>query len=37
MASFARWCCLHRRIVVIAWLTVLISVIGVERVIGGAA
>ena len=36
MASFARWCYQHRRIVVIAWLAVLISVIGIERAVGSA-
>ena len=36
MASFARWCYRHRRIVVIAWLAVLISVIGIERAVGSA-
>ena len=36
MASFARWCYRHHVIVVIAWLAVLISVIGIERAVGSA-
>ena len=36
MASFARWCYRHRIIVVIAWLVVLFSVVGIERVVGSA-
>ena len=36
MASFARWCYRHHVIVVIAWLAVLISVIGMERAVGSA-
>ena len=36
MASFARWCCRHRIIVVIAWLAVLFSVIGIELAVGSA-
>ncbi len=36
MALFARWCYRHRVIVVIAWLAVLISVIGIERAVGSA-
>ena len=36
MASFARWCYRHRVIVVIAWLVVLFSVVGIERVVGSA-
>jgi RND superfamily putative drug exporter len=31
MASFARWCYRHRIIVVIAWLVMLATVIGVDR------
>ena len=36
MASFARWCYRHRLIVVIAWLVVLATVIGVDRTVGNA-
>ncbi len=36
MASFARWCYRHRVIVVIAWLAVLFSVVGVERIVGSS-
>ncbi len=36
MASFARWCFRHRLIVVIAWLVVLATVIGVDRSVGNA-
>ena len=36
MASFARWCYRHRVIVVIAWLAVLFSVVGIERTVGSA-
>ena len=36
MALFARWCYRHHVIVVIAWLAVLISVIGIERAVGSA-
>ena len=36
MASFARWCYRHRVIVVIAWLVVLFSVVGIERAVGSA-
>ena len=36
MAAFARWCYRHRIIVVIAWLAVLLSVIGVERAVGSS-
>ena len=36
MASFARWCYRHRVIVVIAWLVVLFSVVGIQRVAGSA-
>ena len=36
MASFARWCYRHRVIVVIAWLVVLFSVVGIERVVGSS-
>jgi RND superfamily putative drug exporter len=36
VAAFARWCYQHRVIVVIAWLAVLVSVIGVERAVGSA-
>ena len=36
MASFARWCYRHRIIVVIVWLVVLVSVIGIERAVGSA-
>ena len=36
MASFARWCFRHRLIVVIAWLAVLATVIGVDRGVGNA-
>jgi len=36
VAIFARWCFRHRIVVVIAWLAVLLSVVGVERVIGSA-
>jgi len=36
VASFALWCYRHRVIVVIAWLAVLISVVGTERAVGSA-
>ena len=36
MASFARWCFRHRLIVVIAWLVVLATAIGVDRSVGNA-
>jgi RND superfamily putative drug exporter len=36
VASFARWCYQHRVIVVIVWLAVLLSVIGIERLVGSA-
>ena len=36
VARFARWCYRHRVIVVIAWLVVLVSVIGIERTVGSA-
>ena len=36
MATFARWCYRHRVIVIIAWLVVLFSVVGIERVVGSA-
>jgi len=36
MASFARWCYRHRLIVVIAWLVILATVIGVDRSLGNA-
>ncbi len=36
MALFARSCYRHRVIVVIAWLAVLVSVIGIERTVGSA-
>ena len=36
MASLARWCYRHRVIVVIAWLVVLLSVVGIQRAVGSA-
>jgi len=36
LASFARWCYRHRVIVVVAWLVVLFSVVGIERAVGSA-
>ena len=36
MATFARWCYRHRIIVVVAWLVVLATVIGVDRTVGNA-
>ncbi len=36
MASFARWCYRHRLVVLIAWLVVLATVIGVDRIVGNA-
>ncbi len=36
MASFARWCYRHRLVVLIAWLVVLATVIGVDRSVGNA-
>jgi RND superfamily putative drug exporter len=36
MASFARWCYRHRIIVLVAWLVVLATVIGVEHRVGSA-
>ena len=36
MASLARWCFRHRLIVVVAWLVVLVSVVGIERAVGSA-
>ena len=36
MASFARWCYHHRLVVLIAWLVVLASVIGIDRSVGNA-
>ena len=36
MAGLARWCYRHRVIVVVAWLVVLVSVIGIERAVGSA-
>ncbi len=36
MARLARWCYRHRIVVVVAWLVVLFSVIGVERAVGSA-
>ena len=36
MASFARWCYRHRIIVLVAWLVVLATVIGVDRSVGNA-
>ena len=36
MASFARWCYRHRVIVVVGWLVVLVSVVGIERAVGSA-
>ncbi len=36
MASLARWCYRHRVIVAIAWLVVLFSVVGIQRVAGSA-
>ncbi len=36
MASFARWCYRHRVIVVIAWLALLFTVVGIERTVGSA-
>jgi RND superfamily putative drug exporter len=36
VTSFIRWCYHHRRLVIIAWLVVLVSVIGSERAIGSA-
>jgi RND superfamily putative drug exporter len=36
VASFARWCYRHRIIVVVGWLAVLVSVVGIERAVGSA-
>jgi putative drug exporter of the RND superfamily len=36
MASFARWCYRHRLIVVIAWIVILATVVGVDRTVGNA-
>ena len=36
MARLARWCYRHRVIVVVAWLVVLFSVVGVERAVGSS-
>jgi RND superfamily putative drug exporter len=36
MASFARWCYRHRIVVLVAWLAVLATVIGVDRTVGNA-
>ncbi len=36
MSRLARWCYRHRFVVVIAWLVVLFSVIGIERAVGSA-
>ena len=36
MASFARWCYRHRVVVLVAWLVVLGTVIGVDRSVGNA-
>jgi len=36
VAVFARWCFRHRIVVVIAWLAVRLSVVGVERAVGSA-
>jgi RND superfamily putative drug exporter len=36
VASFARWCYRHRRIVVIVWIAALVTVIAVERSVGSA-
>ena len=36
MAVFARWCYRHRIVVVVAWLVVLGTVIGVDHTVGNA-
>ena len=36
MATFARWCYRHRIIVVVAWVLVLVAVVGAERAAGDA-
>src|SRR5450759_5729510 len=36
MSLLVRWCYRHRVIVVVAWLAVLFSVVGIERVVGSA-
>ena len=36
MTSLARWCYRHRIIVIVAWVAVLFSVVGIERVVGSA-
>ena len=36
MASFARWCYQHRVVIIIAWVAVLFSVIGIELAVGSA-
>jgi len=36
VASLARWCYRHRVIVVVAWLAVLVAVVGIERTVGSA-
>jgi RND superfamily putative drug exporter len=36
VARFARWCYRHRVVVVVAWLVVLCSVVGVEKTFGSA-
>ena len=36
MSSLVRWCYRHRVIVVVAWLAVLFSVVGIERAVGSA-
>jgi RND superfamily putative drug exporter len=36
VASFARWCYRHRIVVLVAWLVVLATVIGVDRSVGNA-
>ncbi len=36
MAGLARWCYRHRVIVLVAWLVVLVSVIGIERAVGSS-
>jgi RND superfamily putative drug exporter len=36
MASFAHWCYRHRIVVIVAWLAVLATVVGVDRAVGNA-
>ena len=36
MAAFARWCYRHRIVVLVAWLAVLATVVGVDRIVGNA-